>query len=89
MPAEVTWRKHKIGYASPLNVWMKGTWKSYIMDNVHSVAFQNCSLINTTKTRQKVEAIMNKPHPTLLECGYAWQELTPFLWEKSMLQSRF
>ncbi len=89
MPEEVTRRKHKIGYASPLNMWMKGAWKPYIMDNIHSADFQNSDLIDATKTRQLIEVILNKPSPTLLECGYAWQALTPFLWEKAMLKNQF
>jgi asparagine synthase (glutamine-hydrolysing) len=88
MPKEVTWRKHKIGYASPLNVWMTGAWKPYIMDNIHSTAFKNSDLIDGTKTKQYIETVLNKPNPTLLECGYAWQELTPFLWGKAVLGSR-
>lgn len=88
MPSEVTWRKPKIGFTSPLNKWMQGPWKPYILDSIHSTAFKNSDLVNAKRTTAKIEAIINAKNPSLAECGYAWQELNPFLWEKAMLKKQ-
>jgi asparagine synthase (glutamine-hydrolysing) len=89
MPDEVTWRKHKIGYSSPLNEWMRGAWKPYIMDSIHSTAFRNSDLINPTKTAKAVEKVLNAPHVSILECNYVWQKFSMFLWEKAFLKHDF
>ena len=89
MPPEVTWRKPKIGFTAPLNKWMQGAWKPYIMDTIHSTDFKNCDLINPDRTAAHITAIMKAAQPTIAQCNYAWQELTPFLWEKAMFKTSF
>ncbi len=89
MPPEVTWRKPKIGFTSPLNKWIQGAWKPYIMDNINSTAFKNCDLVDVKRTTAQFEAIIKAENPSINQCQYAWQALTPFLWEKAMLKKQF
>jgi asparagine synthase (glutamine-hydrolysing) len=88
MPPEVTYRKPKIGFTSPLNKWVTGAWKPFIMDTLSSKDFKESALVDVRKTTAQFHKIMSTPKPNILAANNAWQALTPFLWEKAMLKKQ-
>ena len=82
---EVRLRKTKIGFNTPIVDWMKGAWKPFLMDTISSKSFEQSSVINPEKVRQKVLNVMNNPKVLYLEGEQTWAELVPYLWEKNVI----
>ncbi|MAE63282.1 MAG: asparagine synthase (glutamine-hydrolyzing) [Phycisphaeraceae bacterium] len=89
MPPEVTWRTSKIGFNTPIVDWMKGPWKSFVLDVVHSTAFAQSGLVDATEVRQMVTDVIEKPDASYMEGERAWAALMPHLWETSVLRREF
>jgi asparagine synthase (glutamine-hydrolysing) len=85
MPQEVARRKAKIGFNTPVAEWMKGPWKEFILDEIHSAGFRQCSLIDTIKVKKKTEQVINHD-ATFTEGEEAWKALVPYFWEKAMIK---
>ena len=89
VPDEIRLRKTKIGFNTPIVDWMKGPWKTYLLDTIHSDDFNNCRLIDNTYVRNKILHIINDDNVTYPEGERAWHVLMPYLWEKSFLKRNY
>lgn len=87
LPAEVAWRKSKIGFNTPIVDWMKGDWKEFLQDELSSDAYRNCNLIDTEKAKKMVFDVINGSNPSFREGELAWAGLIPYFWEKAMIRS--
>lgn len=86
MPAEIAYRKNKIGFNSPIVDWMKNEMKEYFLDIVNSREFSNCVLIDAPAARQQVENVIRDENIKYVDGEKAWTSLVPFLWERSVLK---
>lgn len=84
---EVRLRKTKIGFNTPIVDWIKGGWKEYLLDVIHSTDFNQSSVINPQETRNKILEVMQKPDASFGEGEQAWISLAPYLWEKSVIKN--
>jgi asparagine synthase (glutamine-hydrolysing) len=89
MPEEITWRKSKIGFNSPIVDWMQGDLKEWFLDTVHDKAFLESSLIDNPKSIQKKTLeIANKKSNSFIDAERNWAKLNPYLWEKAILRRK-
>jgi asparagine synthase (glutamine-hydrolysing) len=85
VPDEVRLRKTKIGFNTPIVEWMKGPWKTYLLDTIHSEDFENTALLNSQVVKNQVLKVISQK-TTYKEAEQVWANLTPYLWEKSFLK---
>ena len=83
MPEEVTWRRSKIGFNTPIVEWMQGAWKEWLLDTVHSDSFINTNVLNSKKVRREIEHCISNPSLSYWQAETAFSNLMPFLWEKN------
>ena len=90
MPKEITWRKSKVGFNSPIVNWMQKDLKDWFGDTVNSQDFINCELIDDTKRLKSVilDIIMKKNNDYAI-AENAWADLTPYLWEKAVIKRNY
>lgn len=87
MPKEVTWRKDKIGFNSPIVNWMQKDLKDWFLDTIHEQNFMECSLIDNPKKLQKgILNIVNNRSSDFGEAEKFWTELSIYIWEKSIIK---
>ena len=87
-PCEVLNRKEKIGLNTPIVDWMKGPWKEFLLDEVHSASFKQCSLIDPRKTKDLIYKVINNKNALFSDGEQAWTALSPYLWEKAVLKRK-
>tara|TARA_B110000008_G_scaffold177228_1_gene176764 strand:- start:1025 stop:2875 length:1851 start_codon:yes stop_codon:yes gene_type:complete len=86
MPKEITWRKSKIGFNTPIVDWMQKDLKEWFSDTVHDKSFINCQLVdNPNKLKKSIMSIVNKKEDSYVEARKCWTLLTPYIWEKSII----
>jgi asparagine synthase (glutamine-hydrolysing) len=86
MPKEITWRKSKIGFNTPIVDWMQKDLKEWFADTVHDKSFINSQLVDNPKKLQKsIMNIVNKKENRYTEARKCWTQLTPYIWEKSII----
>lgn len=85
MPHEVAYRKTKIGFNSPIVDWMKGPLKTYFLDTISSQSFKESTLIDSQEVATAVRNVIEKPNAKFSEGELAWTMLTPYLWERAVL----
>ena len=89
MPKEITWRKSKIGFNSPIVNWMQTDLKEWFLDTVHNKAFLESSLVDNPKSIQKTTIkLANKENNSFIDAERNWTKLTPYLWEKAVLGAK-
>ena len=85
MPKEITWRKSKIGFNSPIVDWMQGDLKEWFLDTVHEKGFMESSLIdNPPELQRQILSIANKNTNSYVLAENSWKNLTPYIWEKAI-----
>lgn len=84
---EVRLRKSKIGFNTPIVDWMKGAWKNYLMDMIHSRHFNESAMIDPAAVRNKVLQVIESPHALFAQGEQAWISLMPYLWEKNVIKN--
>ncbi|PCI27947.1 MAG: asparagine synthase (glutamine-hydrolyzing) [SAR324 cluster bacterium] len=90
MPKEVTWRKSKIGFNSPIVNWMQNELRDWFGDTVNSQGFLESSLLTDPKLlKLKIENIINKKESNFSNAQKSWSDLTPYLWEKAVLKRSY
>jgi asparagine synthase (glutamine-hydrolysing) len=90
MPKEITWRKSKVGFNSPIVDWMQGDLKEWFLDTVHDKAFLESSLVDNPKSIQmKTLELANKQSNSYIDAERNWTKLTPYLWEKAVLRRKY
>lgn len=85
MPREVTYRKTKIGFNSPIVDWMKGPLKPYFLDTISSQSFKASGLIDPQQVERAVRYVIDDPDAKFSDGERAWTMLTPYLWERAVL----
>jgi len=86
MPKEITYRKTKVGFNSPIVDWMKGPLREYLLDMISSRGFKHCGLIDAHAAEQSIRYVINSPDARFQDGELAWKLINPFLWEKSVIQ---
>ncbi|GAB4128591.1 MAG: asparagine synthase (glutamine-hydrolyzing) [Raineya sp.] len=86
MPPEITWRKLKTGFGTPFTEWIRGPWKSFFLDTIHSSSFLNSSLIDSKTVKSKIENLISTPTPTFIMGQEAWKAIMPYFWENAVLK---
>lgn len=84
MPPEIAFRKSKIGFNTPIVDWMKGPWKEWLKDIVHSDTFSHCQLIDPDPVKKQVLEVIAQPNPGFLQGEQAWKSLSPYLWQEAI-----
>lgn len=85
MPKEITWRKSKIGFNSPIVDWMQGDLKEWFLDTVHEKGFMESNLIdNPSELQRQILSIANKNTNSYALAENSWKNLTPYIWEKAI-----
>ena len=88
MPGEVAYRKTKIGFNSPMVDWMQGPLKIFMLDTIASSSFRECQLIDSTVVANKIRCVIDNPGARFIDALNAWNLLTPFLWEQSVIRRK-
>ena len=88
VPADIAWRRTKIGFNSPIVDWMKGPLREFFLDETHSAAFAGSALVDQSLARTRLEAVINDPAATYAQGEAAWTALLPYFWEQAMLKGR-
>jgi asparagine synthase (glutamine-hydrolysing) len=85
MPPEITWRRSKIGFTSPIVDWMKGPLRTFLLDTLASQSFAACELIDSTRTAAAVRHVIESDDARFADGELAWTLLSPHLWERAFL----
>jgi asparagine synthase (glutamine-hydrolysing) len=87
MPKEVTWRKSKIGFNTPIVDWMQNELRDWFGDIVNSKGFLESPLVADAKSLKiTIEDIINKKDSVFPHAEKAWTDLSPYLWENAILK---
>ena len=86
IPKSIIQNKVKIGFAPPINDWMQGPLKEYILDEINSSIFRNSNLINPLKLRGKINnLILGESNNSFYYAESIWKEFSIYIWEKLFL----
>jgi len=86
MPKEVTWRKSKIGFSSPIVNWMQNDLNEWFMDTVNDSSFLQSNLVSNPKELQtKITEIVKGENNDFSTAQKCWSDLSPYIWGKSVL----
>ena len=86
LPKEVTWRKTKVGFSTPIVNWMQNELSEWFMDITNSMEFKNSSLIDDPKNlRETITDIVNKKNSSNKTASDSWTKLSYHIWEKAVL----
>ncbi len=86
MPIEITTRKSKLGFNSPIVDWMKNQMKPYFLDAINTDSFRTSSLIDAARVKKRIEAVVSGAEPRFAYAEQTWKEFVPYLWEQAMLR---
>lgn len=86
MPEEIAYRRTKLGFNAPILDWMRGPYRQFFEDTVHSGAFANCALIdNPEKVRDDLHRFLAGENVTFHQAADIWNRIQPYLWERAMI----
>ncbi|WP_422861178.1 asparagine synthase (glutamine-hydrolyzing) [Flagellimonas sp. W118] len=86
LPKEVTWRKSKIGFSSPIVDWMQNELSEWFMDNISSKSFLESNLVEKPNIlRERITKIVTKENSNFTQAQKCWSEFSPYIWEKAVL----
>jgi asparagine synthase (glutamine-hydrolysing) len=86
LPREITWRKSKVGFSSPIVDWMQNELSEWFMDTISSNSFQESPLLdNADELKQRITKIVNKESSNIIEAQRCWSALSPYIWERAVL----
>lgn len=88
MPPEVTWRKFKMGFQTPIANWMQGEWKPFFTEIINEPQFARYPFIDAVQVKQSIEAVINNSGATYRQAEIAYSAINPYLWDKFVF-SRF
>jgi asparagine synthase (glutamine-hydrolysing) len=87
MPKEITWRKSKIGFNSPIVDWMQGDLSQWFLDTVHERTFLQSELVdNPLLVQRRIMNIVRGNSNNFIEAESAWKQLIPHVWEKAIIK---
>ncbi|MAU15660.1 MAG: asparagine synthase (glutamine-hydrolyzing) [Muricauda sp.] len=86
LPKEVTWRKSKIGFSSPIVDWMQNDLSEWFLDTTNSSSFLQSDLVsNPDQLRERITAIVKKENHNFTEAQKCWTDLSPYIWGNAIL----
>lgn len=89
MPKEVTWRKSKIGFSSPIVNWMQNDLSDWFLSTINDTDFLQSNLVSNPKDLQtKITKIVKGENNEFSDAQKCWSELSPYIWEKSVLSGK-
>lgn len=83
VPDAILDNKLKSGWNSPMGEWMSGNWKQWLLDEVHSNDFRQCTLINSDMLLQQVEQFYTEARFEHSASQQLWLQLQPYFIEKA------
>lgn len=86
MPHDVTYRKTKIGFNSPVVDWMKGPLKTFFLDAIASQSFKDSALIDPEEVARAVYDVIERKDAQFRDGERAWIMLSPYLWERAIFK---
>jgi asparagine synthase (glutamine-hydrolysing) len=86
MPHEITYRRTKIGFNSPIVDWMRGPLRGYFMDTLGSRAFRECPLVDAPRAQRQVAQVIDNPGASFKSGERAWWGVLPYLWSQALFQ---
>ncbi|QNA44988.1 asparagine synthase (glutamine-hydrolyzing) [Lacibacter sediminis] len=86
VPEHILRNKLKSGWNSPMGEWLAGNWKQWLLDEVHSTAFNNCDLIDKRKVLNQTELFYETARFDQGAGQDLWLQLQPYLIEKANKQ---
>lgn len=81
-------RKDKIGFSAPMDDWLRGTMKEFLLDTIHSIDFKQSDLINSLEVSSEVNIFLNNKRVDHLWGERIWQKIVPYLWELVMVKGQ-
>jgi asparagine synthase (glutamine-hydrolysing) len=89
MPKDITWRKTKVGFSSPIVNWMQNDLSEWFLDSVNDKAFLQSGLItNAPELKNKITDIVKGNNNSFIEAQHCWAEFSPYIWEKAVLNRK-
>lgn len=89
LPKEVTWRKSKVGFSSPIVDWMQNDLREWFMDTVNSSSFLRSDLIsNPEGLKTKITQIVDGKINDFTVAQKCWSDFSPYIWEKAVLRKK-
>ena len=87
MPEEITWRRSKIGFNTPIDDWIKEGWQDSLKEIVNSREFNNSAFVEDPEgIRDLFVAVSGNEKGSYAKGEMFWQKISPFLWERSVLR---
>ncbi len=87
MPEDITYRRTKIGFNSPIVDWMRGPLRSFFLDTLNSKGFRQCDLVDSGRASKLVNHVINEPKATFKSGEAAWWSILPYLWSEALLKN--
>ncbi len=85
IPEKVRTRKSKIGFNSPIDVWVKKKeFKEWLMDEMETADFRNSSTINPSETKNAITKLIEQREENPLSGGQLFEKIIPYIWEKGL-----
>jgi len=84
VPDEILYRKKKIGFNSPMDSWMKGELKTWLLDTVNSADFASSAIIDGKEVRKIIVETLQKKEVSYQEGERSFARIMPYIWEKSL-----
>ncbi|MDP5230862.1 MAG: asparagine synthase (glutamine-hydrolyzing) [Cellulophaga sp.] len=89
MPKDITWRKTKVGFSSPIVDWMQNDLKEWFMDTINETSFLQSDLVTSPKELKiRMSQIVEGKNNSFDEAQKCWSEFSPYLWEKAVLNRK-
>lgn len=82
---EITFKKAKIGFNSPMTEWFRGDLKEFMLDTIHSRDFIESDLINPLAVTVMMEYIIDSAQPSFFDGADLWTAIMPYFWKKAMI----
>lgn len=89
MPESIVNRRSKVGFSTPYAEWAQGPWKEWLMDEITSLEFKQCSYIDSNKVYVNTKSVIDGNVATGDGTEQIWMDLMPYLWEKYFLKAGF
>jgi asparagine synthase (glutamine-hydrolysing) len=85
MPADIAYRRTKIGFNSPIVDWLRGPMRGFMLDTLNSQGFQQCPLVDASRATRLVTHVIHEPRATFKSGEQAWWSVLPYLWSRALL----
>lgn len=90
MPEQITWRKTKIGFNTPIVNWMQNDLKEWFLDTIHNQNFLDSNVVdNPHKLQKDIIQIVNKKNNLYSDAEQTWARLSPYLWEQAVIKRKY